>query len=370
MSHLNFWLKKTDPILSQLDQTPLFRGEQFSFEDLSSNLKSVLDIENLKISATEMKWESLQQIHPERFDQMCISFNPIFGNIYFLMDKEDIKNFTYKILHLKEKKNFSSPILIDGFYRYLILQTLKEIHNTPTFSGLSAKIIENVSIVAKNLFCIDIKIELDDEIFFAKIAIAPDFRRSWNEFFSSKNPIFFDKIKKELELLIQVIGGHTFLTQEEISTIEKGDFIILDRSYIDPKTEGGKVILSLEENPLFLAKIKKNKIHILDFANYHEESEMQENVEENLEEEIPINAKTIEEESSLLKETPIKLTVEIAKISMTLEKLMQLQPGNYLELPISLENPINLTVNGKKIGKGELTMIGETLGVRILEIGK
>jgi flagellar motor switch protein FliN/FliY len=95
---------------------------------------------------------------------------------------------------------------------------------------------------------------------------------------------------------------------------------------------------------------------------------MEENKKETIEEKIE-EVSPIKEESSPLKNVPLKVTVELAKISLTLEKLTNLQPGNFLELPTSLENPVNLTVNGKKIGKGELISLGETLGIKILEMG-
>jgi flagellar motor switch protein FliN/FliY len=131
------------------------------------------------------------------------------------------------------------------------------------------------------------------------------------------------------------------------------------------------VEISLLNTPIFQAKIKKNKIHILDYANYYEEKKiMEEKIEETTEEEEKIEeVSPVEEGAISIKDTPLKVTVELAKISMTLEKLTSLQTGNFLELSTSLEGPINLTVNGKKIGKGELISLGETLGVKILEIG-
>jgi flagellar motor switch protein FliN len=48
---------------------------------------------------------------------------------------------------------------------------------------------------------------------------------------------------------------------------------------------------------------------------------------------------------------------------------MELQPGNMLEVDLHPENGVDLVVNGKRIGKGELLRVGETLGVRILDIG-
>ena len=48
---------------------------------------------------------------------------------------------------------------------------------------------------------------------------------------------------------------------------------------------------------------------------------------------------------------------------------MDLKPGNLSELNVHPESGIDLIVNGSRIAKGELLQIGETLGVRITEMG-
>jgi len=54
---------------------------------------------------------------------------------------------------------------------------------------------------------------------------------------------------------------------------------------------------------------------------------------------------------------------------MTVQTLLDLNPGNLLELDVHPESGVDLVVNGSRIGKGELLQIGDTLGVRILELG-
>jgi flagellar motor switch protein FliN/FliY len=61
--------------------------------------------------------------------------------------------------------------------------------------------------------------------------------------------------------------------------------------------------------------------------------------------------------------------VELAELVMSVEKLSTLQPGNLLDLDIRPENGASLVVNGKVIGRGELISIGDSVGIRITEIG-
>lgn len=64
---------------------------------------------------------------------------------------------------------------------------------------------------------------------------------------------------------------------------------------------------------------------------------------------------------------PLSISVEIGRFQLSIQKLMELAPGNMLELGVKPDNGVDLVFNGKCIARGELLRIGETLGVRILE---
>lgn len=65
---------------------------------------------------------------------------------------------------------------------------------------------------------------------------------------------------------------------------------------------------------------------------------------------------------------PLDIIVEVGRIKMSIQKVMELQPGNLLELDIHPESGVDLVVNGQKIAKGELLSLGDHLGVRIIDI--
>ncbi len=66
---------------------------------------------------------------------------------------------------------------------------------------------------------------------------------------------------------------------------------------------------------------------------------------------------------------PLKIQLEIARISVSLDELQKMKPGS--KLPIDI-NPriVNLVVGGKSIGQGEIVEIGDIVGVKILELYK
>lgn len=68
-------------------------------------------------------------------------------------------------------------------------------------------------------------------------------------------------------------------------------------------------------------------------------------------------------------EIPLNIIIEVGRLQMSVQHLMELQPGNILDLNIRPEDGVNLTVNGKRIAKGELLLIGDILGVRVIDVG-
>lgn len=66
---------------------------------------------------------------------------------------------------------------------------------------------------------------------------------------------------------------------------------------------------------------------------------------------------------------PVNIIVELGSIKLTMDKLLQIEPGNLLDISIQPENGVDLTINGRIVAKAELIRIGENLGVRILELG-
>lgn len=53
---------------------------------------------------------------------------------------------------------------------------------------------------------------------------------------------------------------------------------------------------------------------------------------------------------------------------MSVERLLEMQPGNLIELGNSIEGGVSLVVNGRRVGRGELLQVGDHLGVRLLEL--
>ena len=69
-----------------------------------------------------------------------------------------------------------------------------------------------------------------------------------------------------------------------------------------------------------------------------------------------------------LLDVPIDISVEIGRTKMTIGELLSLSKGSIVELKKTAGDAVDIYVNGKLLGKGELIVVNERLGVRVAKI--
>ncbi|KTB69595.1 type III secretion protein [Pseudomonas viridiflava ICMP 13104] len=67
-----------------------------------------------------------------------------------------------------------------------------------------------------------------------------------------------------------------------------------------------------------------------------------------------------------LDELPLTLVCQLGSVELTLAQLREMAPGSLLPLTSLAHDEVDLMVNGRRIGRGELVTIGDGLGVRLL----
>jgi type III secretion system YscQ/HrcQ family protein len=70
----------------------------------------------------------------------------------------------------------------------------------------------------------------------------------------------------------------------------------------------------------------------------------------------------------LLSDIPLQISVELARLPVTAEQVVGLKPGQVVELRRAPGEPVDLSVNGKVVARGELVELEGQLGVRILSL--
>jgi flagellar motor switch protein FliN len=366
------WLRKLNNALLKLDNIPLIRTfAPFDFEKLSDHLKKKFSLKSVKIDTVGTKWLSKDQIKvglSDNVNYLSFSISPLEGNVFLLMDLEDISKLTNELLVHKNHIKFSTIMLQESYFRFVALETLNILSEMNLFQDLSAKMVEATDILNEDALCIDLKINLNDIFCYGRIAITSKFRKAWEEYFINNPPLKAFELAKTLDLIMTAELGYVKLYYQDLKKLKNGDFIVLDNINYDIRNNKGEVTLRLQDTALFLAKIKQNKLKIIDFANLQEEPNMEEKKIEKEEEEKIEAQEQKEFPAAKLEKMPITVIIEAARFKISLEKLMNMQPGNLIDLAIHPETYVNLCVNGQKIASGELVNLGETLGVRILEI--
>jgi flagellar motor switch protein FliN/FliY len=85
----------------------------------------------------------------------------------------------------------------------------------------------------------------------------------------------------------------------------------------------------------------------------------------------PTQGEMVSAESiGLIKDVPLEVTVELGRTNKSIADILEFAPGTIIELDKIAGEPIDILVNGKFVAKGEVVVIEESFGVRIMEIIK
>ena len=76
------------------------------------------------------------------------------------------------------------------------------------------------------------------------------------------------------------------------------------------------------------------------------------------------------ENLDLIRSVPLEVSVEIGKASRKVKEILEFVPGTVIELDKQAGAPVDIIVNGQPIAKGDVVVIGDNFGVRIVEILK
>jgi flagellar motor switch protein FliN len=73
------------------------------------------------------------------------------------------------------------------------------------------------------------------------------------------------------------------------------------------------------------------------------------------------------EEIAHLADTRMDVEAELDRITMTIEKILSLEPGSVIATNRSAGENIDLLIGGARVGSGEIVIIEEAVGVRITD---
>jgi len=117
------------------------------------------------------------------------------------------------------------------------------------YEGLSPKFSEGAKF-DENSFAMDISLKRGQDLIWGRLIISPTFYKAFSEHYAMKKPRLRDLIKsKEVLIPLTIRAGSVTLTPEELSSLEEGDFIVVDDMHYRPSTGKGSFKLMLEDTP-------------------------------------------------------------------------------------------------------------------------
>lgn len=425
------WLRRYPKEVIELDSSPILGDmPSFPWGNFSELLGKSLSLPDLKISPKDVEWIAADKVTEGLgSDPFILNFKviPLVGTAHVLFPKEALKALfrltvgTEEALFPEQQVEWEKE-----FYHFLASEAIQSFQKVPFDASLIPQMQDEEGLTEEFYLTNNIECTVQDRTFTARLALSKEFKESLAKKYIPKGMKYPAGTMEASLVTLQLVGGRVELTRNEWKAIQPGDFLLLNSCTLSTDEEKGRVQILLNGKPLFRAKTKQNQLKILEYPLLSEvttpmakspeiddededfESEIEETEEEYTEEEYTEEHDTEEEEteeeheeetiaeapvkkdqekaealskSSQAKPTvssaplpkikpdeiPLTVTVETGRIQMTLKQLVDLEPGNVIDLNVSPDQGVDLTIDGRCIGRGELLKIGETLGVRILE---
>jgi len=439
------WLKEVPTALLRLDEIPLLGfPPDFPWAEFNEILKSTFQIDDINISPLSLSWRSRDDLFSALGQDLVplhFQIPSLQGDIYAVFAKRDIiLMMSILIAKQKEPLDIVDPDFQKGFVHFLAYEMINIFNQCNFDKSLNPHLAETNNQTNEEIkdelfqreanLCQDISLLIEGSTFIFRLIISNEFRKSWKEKYAARNleiPLH-QELAKKIQIPVALEAGRVALTYSEWKKISVGDFLVLDFCSLDPDNEKGRIMLTVNGNRFFRARIKQGSIKLLEHPLFHEGfAEDDENqditkqdkrAEKTMAKEIPDEDSDVSEledhgddytfdeaedekedkkgNSSLdetedeissdqttknssvdVEKTPkafvaeeiiLDIVIEVGRLQMSIQKLTELTPGNILEIDVRPENGVDLVVNGKRIAKGELLKLGDVLGVRILDI--
>lgn len=338
--------------LQTMDAIPLEGNvPPFPWDAVSEKLKTALDLTALKLSIDDAKVVS-DPFAGYGKDAHVLAFNltPMIEKAYLIISVADRAQLLNLALSTKKPlKGFSSSKLQEGFFNFLFISACQVINSLGAFGDLSATLASPSALELEG-FAIDLSLKIEDDTLHVRIFCPPDFETAFAEHFSGRPFSLIDSsLLHTLDVEVALELGSTTLKIEEWENLNVGDFVFLKQCGYNPEKQSGSLVIYLGKAPLFQAHYKEGVIQITDFAYFFEEGE-------------PLLEDAAPEQSS---ET-IALKAQLARLSMKLDKLIELEIGSTLEIQSRPELGVELCIDGKKVASAEILKLGDALGLKIL----
>ena len=82
----------------------------------------------------------------------------------------------------------------------------------------------------------------------------------------------------------------------------------------------------------------------------------------------PTTGSTAGNDINMILDIPVQLTVELGRTRIPIKNILQLAQGSVVELEAMAGEPMDVLVNGYLIAQGEVVVVNEKFGIRLIEV--
>lgn len=416
----------------QADAVPLTgKAPAFPWDQFTVGLAAVFDRPSLVLAHSALRWRSASELLEGLGDQnqlRAVVLPPLKGSAFWVFPEQEVTLLESLLLTKEEHPvQLQDDALTESFYRFFLLEVLYQLSQLSSAFPFTPVLQKQAALPKEPCLACDVTLACEKYHLTGRLLVTDQLRRSWVAHFAQHPPTADSLLlAKETAVSVAAILGKVSVPVHEWREFEVGDFLLFDQ---EAKKE--HVWLEVNQHVLFKGQLEKGKIKITEKLQYQEglcdmgeeedfhdeltedasvteeeETEEMSLTEEELEdmssfeetqeestlaeeettqdhEEISSHEKTEEttpsapmqresqpKEKTLtsLEDLPLRIHVEVGRFEISVEKFLQLEPGNMLPLDVSPEDGVYLTVHGKRVAKGELVRLGDLLGIRIVEL--
>jgi len=376
-----FWLQSLKTALEESKAIPMWEGTfPFSWDSFEKSLVESFGVEGLQIRTSQAEWieenEFMDAMGDAPFIQ-SIDCSPINGEAFLIIPHDDVLTLSEWVLtEKKEKEGLLDENVRKGFFTFSMLLAIDAFKANSEYP--IAPRLSSAALPKDNCYAMDISLKKGRKAIWTRLLFPSSFQKNASTYLAKEEPPLSALAEdNNVSLFPSLTLGHVSLPQSDWKKVKKGDFVLLDYASYSPDTGKGTFQLTLGATPLFQVKVKEDEIKILDYPIEFQEQPMDDEMyDEPLPEDIDApeeaeaTGKAPTEKLVSASQVPLKLTVELGQVSLSLKKLLSLKPGNVLETGIHPDKPVRLTVNGKPVAEGILTQVGECIGVQITHTAK
>jgi len=85
---------------------------------------------------------------------------------------------------------------------------------------------------------------------------------------------------------------------------------------------------------------------------------------------VAVRANAMLRELAAVHDIPLHVVIEVGRLQLRVRDLMRLAPNSVIELKKPAGEPFDICINNVPVARGEVIMVEQSTGVRIIEVQK